>query len=189
VDAVGHTSLSQRAYLWVAHLATGGVVSHERAASAHRLVERLTAPVPVIARGHPRRGIEVHRSAWLPPEQIARQGGLPVTSVARTIADLDGQQQRRAPREATYRRVLDHAQLPLLLTRHPARARLREALERHAPTAGASFRSPLEHGAAPLIDRRRDRTLLARTGIRTVRFTDQGSYAELAQTFGALLIL
>src|SRR6476469_8282824 len=80
VYAVGHTRLSQRAYLWVAHLATGGAISHVSAAWAWGLVPVLTAPIHVTTTGsgRSRRGIHVHRAKALDVEDL---NGLPVTSV------------------------------------------------------------------------------------------------------------
>jgi len=105
VYAVGHTRLSQRAYLWVAHLATGGAISHVSAAWAWGLVPVLTAPIHVTTTGsgRSRRGIHVHRAKALDVEDL---NGLPVTSVATTLNTRPPFQLMRALREARYLRIL-----------------------------------------------------------------------------------
>jgi len=45
-----------------------------------------------------------------------------------------------------------------------------------------------DRGAAPTIDRARDRHLLATTGIRTVRFVPDDAITDVARTLTALLV-
>jgi len=79
--------------LWIACLATsvGAVVSHEGAAALHGLATFRPGPVVVtVPHGDSRLdGLAVvHQSRNLPDEHVVAKAGLPVTSVARTIADL-----------------------------------------------------------------------------------------------------
>lgn len=102
--------------LWVAHLAAGpaSVVSHEAAAHLHGFVGFppglvvLTVPHPFHARVAE---AVVHQSTDLAPEHVALHVGLPVTTPARTLADLAGLTTRRLRRVGRGRveRALDDA--------------------------------------------------------------------------------
>jgi very-short-patch-repair endonuclease len=86
----------------------GAVLSHRSAASHWGMLPRIGGPVDVSiptrgGRG-PRKGIRLHRPRSLTLEQVVRPHGIPITTPARTIADLRGAvpawQWRRAVRQA-----------------------------------------------------------------------------------------
>jgi Transcriptional regulator, AbiEi antitoxin/Protein of unknown function (DUF559) len=104
--AVGHAALGPEGKLLGAVLAVGrgahrggtvlehwgAAVSHRSAASLWRLVPTVAEPCHVIVAGDggraARAGIRVHRSTSLVPAQVTLCRGVPVTTPARTIADL-----------------------------------------------------------------------------------------------------
>ena len=114
VYAVGHLALTQRAR-WRAAVAAcgpGALLSHRSAAALWGLP---VAPgrLPAVTIGHGGRGvrsIEVHHARTIREEHRALLGGVPVTSVARTLADLAGllseRRLRRAVVEAERLRLL-----------------------------------------------------------------------------------
>jgi len=78
--------------LFVAWLRTGqkAVISHESALSLYDLTEVLPSEIHVIVpetSSRRRKGIRQHTNQ-LAPDEIAHREGLPVTTVARTIADV-----------------------------------------------------------------------------------------------------
>jgi hypothetical protein len=152
VYAWGHPKLGPRGLLWAAQLATDGVISHASAAWAWALLPPPALPVHVTVtrRLRSRRGIRVHQSTTLAPEDVTDRDGLRVTTVARTLADLPPRLQRRAAREAAFRELIDHAEVAALLTRHHGAARLERTLER---VTGAPVRSALEHDFLDIIER------------------------------------
>jgi very-short-patch-repair endonuclease len=86
----------------------GAALSHRSAASHWGMLPRIGGPVDVSiptrdGRG-PRKGIRLHRPRSLTLEQVVRPHGIPITTPARTIADLRGAvpawQWRRAVRQA-----------------------------------------------------------------------------------------
>ena len=93
-----------------------------------------------------RKGIRVHRSGRLAPEEVTVWHGIPVTTVERTLLDLADvlpeQALRRAVTEAEYRGRLDITALMAVVERNPGRkgAKLLKAVgaRRHRT------RSPLE---------------------------------------------
>ncbi|HEX7117454.1 MAG TPA: DUF559 domain-containing protein [Longimicrobiales bacterium] len=107
----------------------GAVVSHR---SASRLWELLPAtgvrePVDVTVRYRERRrpGIRVHRVRALPPDEVTRFEGVPITTPARTLLDLAGvagvRELERAAARAERRGLVDRAQARALLARYPRR--------------------------------------------------------------------
>lgn len=107
VYSVGHSALSTEGQWLVAVLAVGwkraekgdSVLAHWGAAISHRsaaylwnLLSVRDHPVDVIVRGDGgrtnRRGIRVHRSDLLTLTDVTLRHGIPVTTPARTIADL-----------------------------------------------------------------------------------------------------
>jgi predicted transcriptional regulator of viral defense system len=142
VYAVGHTSLSQRAYLWVAHLATGATISDESAAWDWGLLPKLTAPVHVTTAGHnrDRPGIKVHHRTRISPVD---RDGLPVTSVAETLNTLPPNQLMRALREARYLGVLRPRELT---------GRAKRGWERISTVPPHRTRSELEHRLLDVCD-------------------------------------
>jgi predicted transcriptional regulator of viral defense system len=78
--------------LFVAWLRTGrnAVISHESALSVYELTDLLPGDIHVIAprtASRRRKGIRQHTNQ-LSPDEITYRAGLPVTTVARTIADV-----------------------------------------------------------------------------------------------------
>lgn len=107
VYAVGHVALSLEGQLMAAVLAVGSgsrragdsvldywgaAASHRSAACLWNLLPVKDHPVDVIVVGDSgrtnRRGIRVHRSYLLVPSDVTLRHGIPVTTPARTIADL-----------------------------------------------------------------------------------------------------
>lgn len=94
VFAVGHARIVEAGRRWAAVLAygDGAVLSHRSAAVLWSLARRRVAAIDVTAaRGRQgirrRSGIFIHRGK-LHPEDRAVRGGIPVTTVARTLFDL-----------------------------------------------------------------------------------------------------
>ena len=158
VYAVGHPLLTWRGRLWAAVLACGGpgaaAISHRTAAAVWDL-----APAPrkvdVVTRNQSRStdAIRVHRTGDLPLADVVRQAdGLPVTSVARTLADVarttTTHRLERLCHRAMHLRILDVAQLP---AGHPGAKRLRRALESLAASGPQVTRSELEERFLALI--------------------------------------
>jgi very-short-patch-repair endonuclease len=110
VYAVGHTapSVERRWMAAVLALGDGAVLSHRSAAALWGMLPARDGPVDVSLpsrSGRRRRsGIRIHRPASLGDREMTRQRGIPVTSPARTLADLrsvaSDREQRRAIRQA-----------------------------------------------------------------------------------------
>jgi very-short-patch-repair endonuclease len=104
----------------------GAVLSHRTAGQFWGIVPR--SPIapevtrPASFRGRP--GIRGHQ-AMLPDDEIEVVGGIPVTSVSRTLFDLAAiqteRQLERAMNEAKVRRRTSRLSLPQLLARYPGR--------------------------------------------------------------------
>jgi very-short-patch-repair endonuclease len=106
VYAVGHSALASEGRCLAAVLALGGeprgggsvlehwgaAVSHRSALSLWSLLSVTQAPIDVIVFGYGgrarRKGIRVHRSLSVGPRDVTLHRGIPVTTAARTIADL-----------------------------------------------------------------------------------------------------
>jgi Protein of unknown function (DUF559)/Transcriptional regulator, AbiEi antitoxin len=93
VYAVGHTALVREGRWMAAVLACGpgAALSHRTAACAWELRPSDTQRIDVITasrgrKGH--RGIDLHRTRNLPPDDVDLLSGIRVTSVARTLVDL-----------------------------------------------------------------------------------------------------
>jgi very-short-patch-repair endonuclease len=110
VYAVGHDRLSNEGRLMAAVLACGdaAVLSHRSAAALWGLLPDEFGPVDVTVSSQSGRklrpGIRLHRLASLTGLETTRRNGIPVTSPARTVADLRSavaaEQHRRAVRQA-----------------------------------------------------------------------------------------
>lgn len=118
VYAVGHAGLSRFGHWMAAVLACGrgravepgpvldfwgATLSHRSAAELWEMLPADAGPVDVTVPGgggrKKRRGIRVHRSTSLLPRQVTLRRGIPVTTPARTLADLrrvSGSKQRLA---------------------------------------------------------------------------------------------
>lgn len=94
VYAVGHRQLRQQGRWLAAVLAAGegAVLSHRSAAALHgiRRAQSPTVEVTTPARAASQRGIRVHRTTVLTPDDVTTRDGIPVTAVARTLVDLAG---------------------------------------------------------------------------------------------------
>lgn len=92
VYAVGHSYLSQEGRWMAAVLAFSGVLSHRSAAALWRLLPQRSGPIDVSVVGvggrDRRSGLHLHRSRTLEPSHTTKRVGIPVTTPARTIADL-----------------------------------------------------------------------------------------------------
>jgi predicted transcriptional regulator of viral defense system len=164
VYAVGHRRLRREGFWLAAVLAAGpgALLSHREAAALHGLrpAQRTTVDVTVAAR---RRvpGIQVHRVERLHVEDATTVDGIPVTSVARTLADLaavvSAQALRKALEEAERSHRLDARAIELVLRRTRGRngrghERIRTALAELAATGTTVTRSPLEDRFLSLLD-------------------------------------
>jgi very-short-patch-repair endonuclease len=118
VFAVGHTVLRVEGRWMAAALATGGVVSHATAAAVWDLL-RPSGTIHVTVAGDAgrmrRRGLRIHRSATLRPEDMTMHRAVPITSPARTIIDLartlEGRPLEHLLDLAEQRRLIDFAEL------------------------------------------------------------------------------
>jgi hypothetical protein len=155
VYAVGHRRLALRAPWWGALLAygPGAVLSHQSAAVHWGIRRKQRGAIHVTApcgrQGLRRRtGIWIHRCKF-GAEDIARESGFPVTTVARTLFDLAEVVQydslKGAAEEADRLKLLRLRELEDICERGRGRRALRPVrrllTELHAPDEG---RSPLE---------------------------------------------
>lgn len=112
VYAVGHVAPSQERRWMAAVLALGNsaVLSHRSAAALWELIPSTDEPVDVSlsSRGGRRRrqGIRIHRPESLTPQETTRRHGIPITTPARTLLDLQkvapAHELRRAVRQADF---------------------------------------------------------------------------------------
>jgi very-short-patch-repair endonuclease len=131
VYAVGPVQSNDAPYL-AAVLACGGnaALSHESASFLWRMTPHgPTGPVAVTvpARRCPRhRGIRIHRIHALPPDEVTRLRGIPVTTAPRTLLDLASVLSSRELEQALAQAERMYAgtqrRLLALLARYPARA-------------------------------------------------------------------
>ena len=161
IYAVGHDRLRLEGRWLAAVLACGpgAVLSHRGAARLWELGRYDSALIDVTVPSQngrrSMRGVRVHRSRRLAAAEVTTRGGIPVTTVERTLLDLADvlpkQALRRAVTEAEYRQRLDTTTLVAVLERNPGRrgAKLREAVDgkRHWT------RSPLEERFVALLGR------------------------------------
>jgi very-short-patch-repair endonuclease/predicted transcriptional regulator of viral defense system len=130
VYAVGHLAPRREARWLAAVLACGpGAVLSHRSAAALWGIHDAEGPSPDVTiatrNGRRRAAITVHRAQLARPDR-RRRAGIPVTSPARTLADLARQLDHpdlvRAVREAQFLRRFDLAAAQELLDRRPCRA-------------------------------------------------------------------
>jgi very-short-patch-repair endonuclease len=104
----------------------GAALSHRSAGALWRLRPSARPLIEVTAERRVRscRGIQPHRGR-LPHDEVTVVGGIPVTTVSRTLLDLAGvlprHQVERAINEAEVRRLGDPLPLAALLARYPRR--------------------------------------------------------------------
>jgi predicted transcriptional regulator of viral defense system len=161
VYAYGHARLRVEGYWLAAVMACGpgAVLSYRAAAQLCELRQSNSALIDVTVPSRNgrirRRGIRLHRSRRLPPEEVTVRSGIPVTTVERTLLDLadvlDMQALRRAVTEAEYRNLLDHTTLIAVVENNPGRrtAKLLTAAEARPHRT----RSPLEDRFLAFVDR------------------------------------
>jgi very-short-patch-repair endonuclease len=160
VCAVGHRRITREGAWMAAVLAAGdgAVLSHRSAAALRGIRNTERAAVEVTASRKCRRPrIEAHR-AVLPPDEVTRERGIPVTNPARTLLDLAAvispEQLERTINEAEVRRLASPLPLGALVARHPTRrgtAAIRRILE-HSRPGGTITRSELENCFLALVD-------------------------------------
>jgi hypothetical protein len=125
VYAVGHRPTTRAARWMAATLACDGDLSHHSAGALHEMPISDNGLTRVTTRGRARRaGIDAHRARLHPRDRTVRQG-IPVTTIARTLADLthvlDDESLHRVVREAQFRGRFDDDRIRDALTRRPSR--------------------------------------------------------------------
>ena len=155
---LGHRPATREVKWAAAVLACGpeAVLSHRSAATAWGIREWESRQVDVTSpagRGRGRKGIRVHRASLHEIDRTLRLG-IPVTSVARTVADLahelDDEATFRLVREAQFRKLLHLPALELANRRRPSR-RLAAVIDDLLPTD-----TPLEDLFVQAVIRRYD---------------------------------
>jgi very-short-patch-repair endonuclease len=162
VYALGHTALRREGHWLAAVLACGhgAVLSHLAAAEHWNLwrsaAARVDVTVPSRAGRPRRRGIRIHRSGRLAPEDVTDHERIPVTALARTLLDLADvlptQALKRAIDEAEYHRLLDMTSVLAAVQRNPGRRGARVVALAQAPPERT--RSGFERRFLAAIDRR-----------------------------------
>ena len=141
-------------------LGDGAVLSHRSAAALWGLRGEPGGEIHVTLPSKSRHvpGIRRHSSRVLAADEIAVEGGIPVTSVPRTIFDCAGGGDvdlvESLLRQAEYRELYDPLSLPHLLDRYPCRrgARVvRLALARVEEEPSGPAESPLEERFLPFL--------------------------------------
>ena len=159
VYAVGHPNPPLEGRFLAAAKACGScaVVSHFAAAALFKLVpwdgRHPEVTVPGTApRAH--RGVHVHRTRWLDPPDVTSYRGIPITSPARTLADLasslNDRALRRAVRQALSMRRVELRDLTEVLARLGPRRGVRK-LSAIVAAGPALTRSELEDTVLELI--------------------------------------
>jgi very-short-patch-repair endonuclease len=140
VYAVGHEALTWRSHLIAAVYACGpgALASHRAAGSVHGLISSTRIEVSAPRGCRPKRGMTVHTSRAISPEEREVVQAVPVTSVARTLVDLaDVLTEHRlanAIHQAEILRVLDVAALERAARRgRRGTHRLERVLEAYRP--------------------------------------------------------
>jgi Protein of unknown function (DUF559) len=159
VYAVGHPNVPLQGRLLAAVKACGSraVLSHFAAGALHGFVDwdGRYPEVTVIGRATRRHhGIRVHRTSRLEAIDLTRRSGIPVTSAARTLADMaaamDYLRLRRAVRQAVSLKLVALEDLVEVLQRLGRRRGMRK-LARIVATGPAPTRSMLEDVVLDLI--------------------------------------
>jgi predicted transcriptional regulator of viral defense system len=157
VYAIGHPRLTQ-AGRWMAAVVAcgqGAVLSHLDAAALWGFYNGIGALIHVTVASHRRvKGLILHRTRRLDPEDVTVKNGIPVTTVERTFVALteclSEDRQLRALREAEFQGLLDLDALDAAVERAHGRrklAALKRAIAKHRP--GQIIRGELEHRAPP----------------------------------------
>lgn len=165
VYAVGHAHLRREGFWLAAVLAVGSeaVLSHRDAAALHELRPSSRPRIEVSTAKERKRTvrIDVHGRRLLDARDVMTIGGIPVTTVARTLVDLGevlatdaltkvlGEAERRGKLDVT---GVEEALERRRGRRGPATARLRAALEELGHHGATLTRSALEDRFLSLID-------------------------------------
>ncbi len=157
VYAVGHAHLRAEGFWLAAVLAMGprAVLSHRDAAALHGLrpCDRPRIEVSTPAQRHRSAKLDVYGRRALDVRDVTTVGGIPVTTVSRTLADLaealTHRELTKVLGETERQRKLDVTGIEESLERvrgrrGPATARLRAALSELASHGATFTRSPLE---------------------------------------------
>jgi very-short-patch-repair endonuclease len=119
VYAIGNPNITREGHWIAAVLACGegAVLSHQSAAALWKLSPTSPAVVHVTVPGsngrRKRNGIVLHRSTTLIPAETTRRRGIPVTTQARTLADLGhGPERTRSDLERLFLRLCREHGLP-----------------------------------------------------------------------------
>jgi predicted transcriptional regulator of viral defense system len=138
----------------------GAVLSHRSAAALHglRRTERVGIDVTIPGdahRGHP--GIDVHRSRTLTAADVTIVGGIPCTTIARTVLDIAEvilpRQLERVFEQAEQEEVLDFRALEEQIERNSTRVgagRIRAMMNKYQASIGVTF-SELERNFKAMI--------------------------------------
>jgi very-short-patch-repair endonuclease len=164
VYAVGHRQLRREGHWLAAVLATGprAVLSHRDAAALHDLRPANHARIDVTTTADRTGGkaIRMHRTRVLDDQDVTTVQGIPVTTVAPTLADLAGvvpaDHLASAIKEAERRNALDMKAVERVLARTkgrpgPGHRALREAIAEHVALGLSATRSPLEDAFLELV--------------------------------------
>ncbi len=146
----------------VLYAGVGATLSHRSAAGLWGIRQWSGGAIDVTLPRKCRPGGPVRRHySLIPADEITEHGGIPVTTVPRTIFDMAATARPEAVesmlREAEYRRLYDRLSLFDLLERYPRRRgskAVRAALARVAERPGR-IRSPPEERFLPFLDRHR----------------------------------
>lgn len=149
IYAVGHAVLSGQAVWMAAVLAAGeaGVLSHWSAATLWRMRpgrgprSHVTAP-----RKRKRSQAITFHHAYLPPDEVTEEQGIPTTTPARTLLDLGSSLPRAVLARMIEAAPMRGAALAVLLDRYPARAgvpKLRAALAKPTPMTRSDLEAKL----------------------------------------------
>jgi len=148
VYAVGHRKLTQEGWWLAAVRAIGpdAVLSHVHAAALYDLRPAPGGRINVTVAGPGRRqrkGIRVHNVRELSPADVATLKRIPVTTPARTLADLAGTATRpqlaRALEAAEAHRLLDVPSLLAVSAGRPGAQRIRDLVTTELPHTRSDF--------------------------------------------------
>jgi Transcriptional regulator, AbiEi antitoxin/Protein of unknown function (DUF559) len=128
VYAVGHRVLSMNGRRMAAVLAPGqgAFASYRMAGALHAIVNSSALEVTVPTRGgRAIKGILIHRTRCLEPEDVTAIDNIPCTSLARTLLDYaeiaSARQLERACEQAEIRRTYDQRAIDAAIDRNPGR--------------------------------------------------------------------
>jgi very-short-patch-repair endonuclease len=152
VYAYGHRRLTNEG-IWLAAvraIGPGAVLSHTHGAALHGLRPPLLGRINVTVRSTGRRqrkGIRVHSTRWLPDDHVTVVDRIPVTTVARTLADLaatlDTPALMRAIEAAERRRLLDVPSVLEVSAGREGAPRLQRLLQAETPHTRSDFEAAL----------------------------------------------